>query len=696
MIAINSLTKHYSKNEIGVNNLSFELPNKGLTIIVGESGSGKTTLLNLLSGLIRPTDGSIAIDDIDITKLSDRKMAKYRGQNIGFVFQDYKLIERWTVCKNILYASELAGIKITMKEIEDICVSLELIDENGFPLLKKKVADLSGGQKQRVAIARAIIKKPKILLCDEPTGSLDEENSLQIMSKLRTVSHDTQVVVVTHNESLIDKNDYLLRLKNGEIIETLNVPKIENTTYGSVVTGGKMSHLLAAIKTAWDCLLSKKATAIFSALLTGLSLFVFSLPFIGKSATRNYQNIQIDTLLNYKQPYVVLGSDNIMVSYDDDRYNYHYGGFSDKQVEKIEEYNDFSFVSYEYGTRLTGETASRKNYFPINAYEQKCLHTFSGEIHFKDASSIKKFGYILDERVTIDSHLPNTVNEFAITDFQADVLLEYGIAEWNKETRESFNRVSFTSINELIGFEMNGCTICGVVKSPVSKERFIEVGKASNSDAENSRIAIEYHFLSETVWIAGENETRSNDTFLRLDKGASTLKELLKNLPFEDYDHLNSKHKHNVLLVTPFDESIDLAIGVLDLEITHNILFIVSGVFGLLVFVLLLFALNAIYKLKKKELGIICCLGASKTFNIVACLIQALIIALSGAFIAILVSTVFISIINSRWGVAASALMPLDVLLLLLIPVVVAFIASIPSLIKISKSEVVDLVKEQE
>ena len=111
MILIDSLTKRYSKNEIGLNNLSFDIPNKGLTIIVGESGSGKTTLLNLLSGLLKPTSGSIVVDGVDLTKLSDREIARYRGKNIGFIFQDYKLIERWTVGKNISYACELAGIK---------------------------------------------------------------------------------------------------------------------------------------------------------------------------------------------------------------------------------------------------------------------------------------------------------------------------------------------------------------------------------------------------------------------------------------------------------------------------------------------------------------------------------------------------------------------------------------------------------
>ncbi len=701
MILINSLTKHYSKNEIGVNNLSFELPNKGLTIIVGESGSGKTTLLNLLSGLIRPTNGSITIDGIDITKLSDRKMAKYRGQNIGFIFQDYKLIERWTVYKNILYASELAGIKISKKEIEDICVSLELIDENGLPLLKKKVANLSGGQKQRVAIARAVIKKPKLLLCDEPTGSLDEENSLQIMSKLRTISHDTQVIVVTHNESLIDKNDYLLRLQNGEIIETRNVPKIENTTYGSVVTGGKMSHSFAAIKTAWNCLLSKKVTVIFSALLSGLSMFVFSLPLVGKSSVRNHQSIQIDTLYSHKQKYAILGADNILVSYDDDKYNYHYLGFSDQQVEKIEQYNGFDYVSYDTGTKVYGETAPRGKYISSddykNAYEKKCLTTFANEIHFKAVSDIEQIGYAKDERVTVENRFPSTAKEFAITDFQADVLLEYGFAEWDNITHEpSSNKVYFSSIDELIGFKINDFTICGVVKSPNSKEKFNKIGRTDCKEIEINKISDEYHFLNETVWVTGENETRSPYTLVRLDKGIPALKKLLNDLRFVDYDHLNMKHKHNVLLVTPYDESIGLAIGPLDHEITHNILFVVSGVFGLLVFILLLFALNAIYKLKKKELGIICCLGASKAFNVAIYLLQALIIALGSAFIAILASTIFISTINGQWGVAALALMPLDVLLIVLIPIAIAFIAAIPSLVKISKSEVVDLVKEQE
>ena len=701
MILIDSLTKRYSKNEIGLNNLSFDIPNKGLTIIVGESGSGKTTLLNLLSGLLKPTSGSIVVDGVDLTKLSDREIARYRGKNIGFIFQDYKLIERWTVGKNISYACELAGIKITKKEIEDICVSLELIDDSGKSLVNKKVANLSGGQKQRVAIARAIIKKPKILLCDEPTGALDKENSIQVVQKLRTISENIPVILVTHDESIINKNDYVVKLSKGEIFEIHNKPIIESRDEPKSFKAENKMNPFVVFKTAMNCLFSKKIMVAFSMILCGLSLFAFSLPLIGKSASRNYQNIQIDTLSSHKQQYAILSSDNILVSYDDDKYNYHYSGFSDQQVETIEQYNGFSYVGYDNGTRVYGLTVPRERYISSddykNAYEKKCLTTFANEIHFKDTSHIETIGYVKDERVTVENRFPSTANEFAITDFQADLLLEYGFTEWDSNTHEpSLNKTSFTSIDDLIGFEINGYTICGVVKSPASKEIFDTVGKKNGNETEIDKVANEYHFLNETVWIAAEGETRTGQTLVRLDKGASALKKLLNDLHFVDYDHLNTKHKHNVALATPYDESINLAIGVLDNKITRTVLMIVSGVFCAIVFILNLFTLSGIFALKKKELGVICCLGGSKSFNVCVCLIEALLIAIGSALVTFAASLIYVLSVNSQWNVMALMLMPLDALLVLGICLVLVLASSIHSLLKVSRSEIVDLVKEQE
>ena len=701
MIIVKSVNKTYSDQTKALIDINLEIPSTGLFFVLGKSGSGKTTLLNLLSALDKPDTGNIVVDDLNISELNEKQSALFRSNNVGFVFQQYNLIERWTVEKNISFALELAGKPIDKNKIKKVCSELGLLDDSGEPLVNKKVANLSGGQKQRVAIARAIIKKPKILLCDEPTGALDKENSIQVVQKLRTISENIPVILVTHDESIINKNDYVVKLSKGEIFEIHNKPIIESRDEPKSFKAENKMNPFVVFKTAMNCLFSKKIMVAFSMILCGLSLFAFSLPLIGKSASRNYQNIQIDTLSSHKQQYAILSSDNILVSYDDDKYNYHYSGFSDQQVEMIEQYNGFSYVGYDNGTRVYGLTVPRERYISSddykNAYEKKCLTTFANEIHFKDTSQIETIGYVKDERVTVENRFPSTAIEFAITDFQADLLLEYGFTEWDSNTHEpSRNKTSFTSIDDLIGFEINGYTICGVVKSPASKEIFDTVGKKNGNETEIDKVANEYHFLNETVWIAAEGETRTGQTLVRLDKGASALKKLLNDLHFVDYDHLNTKHKHNVALATPYDESINLAIGVLDNKITRTVLMIVSGVFCAIVFILNLFTLSGIFALKKKELGVICCLGGSKSFNVCVCLIEALLIAIGSALVTFAVSLIYVLSVNSQWNVMALMLMPLDALLVLGICLVLVLASSIHSLVKVSRSEIVDLVKEQE
>ena len=321
MIIVKSVNKTYSDQTKALIDINLEIPSTGLFFVIGKSGSGKTTLLNLLSALDKPDTGNIVVDDLNISELNEKQSALFRSNNVGFVFQQYNLIERWTVEKNISFALELAGKPIDKNKIKKVCSELGLLDDSGEPLVNKKVANLSGGQKQRVAIARAIIKKPKILLCDEPTGALDKENSIQVVQKLRTISENIPVILVTHDESIINKNDYVVKLSKGEIFEIHNKPIIESRDEPKSFKAENKMNPFVVFKTAMNCLFSKKIMVAFSMILCGLSLFAFSLPLIGKSASRNYQNIQIDTLSSHKQQYAILSSDNILVSYDDDKYN---------------------------------------------------------------------------------------------------------------------------------------------------------------------------------------------------------------------------------------------------------------------------------------------------------------------------------------------------------------------------------------
>ena len=195
--------------------LNFEIYPKTSTALLGESGSGKTTLIHLIAGLESPDTGLIKINNFEIWKYSEQKRADFRLHNIAVIFQHYNLIPSLNILNNIKFHSKL--IKKFDQNFQD-----ELIELLGLQsLLKKYPEEISGGQQQRVAIARAILTKPKILLADEPTGNLDEENSLIVSRALEILltRYNSTIIIATHSENLANRLNKKLLIKNKKIRE---------------------------------------------------------------------------------------------------------------------------------------------------------------------------------------------------------------------------------------------------------------------------------------------------------------------------------------------------------------------------------------------------------------------------------------------------------------------------------------------
>ncbi len=193
--------------------LSFEIDPNSATALIGESGSGKTTLIHLIAGLEPPDSGTIEVEGFDIWKYSEEKRAGFRLHNVSIIFQQYNLIPSLNVLNNIKFHSQL--IKKFDQEFQD-----ELVELLGLKkLLKKYPEEISGGQQQRVAIARAILTKPKILLADEPTGNLDEDNSLKVANafELLLSRYNSTVFIATHSKDLANKMNAKLLIKNKKI-----------------------------------------------------------------------------------------------------------------------------------------------------------------------------------------------------------------------------------------------------------------------------------------------------------------------------------------------------------------------------------------------------------------------------------------------------------------------------------------------
>ncbi len=220
MLEVQNIKKIYrsrfGKNDLeALKSINFTVEVGEYIAIMGESGSGKTTLLNILALLDRPTSGKVILMGKDLQEIKDNEMAKFRRENLGFVFQDFNLLDNFTVKENILLPLVLSDEKISVMEEKLLKIANKL---NISDLLNKYPYEISGGQKQRTAIARALISEPKILLADEPTGALDSNSTRELLKVFKDLNQDNEtILMVTHSIMAASEAKRVLFIKDGEI-----------------------------------------------------------------------------------------------------------------------------------------------------------------------------------------------------------------------------------------------------------------------------------------------------------------------------------------------------------------------------------------------------------------------------------------------------------------------------------------------
>lgn len=217
IIQIRNVNKKYKTGVNAINDLSLDIEKGEFVFVIGSTGCGKSTLIKMLYREEKPTKGQIIVGGLDVAKLKNKKVYKLR-RKLGIVFQDYRLLPKMTVYENVAFALEVIGAKK-----DEIRVKvLKALEEVG---LKNKIHNypdqLSGGEQQRVAIARAIVNDPKLLLCDEPTGNLDPEKSMEIMKVLDNINktRGTTIIMATHDQQIVNKmKKQVLILKDGHLV----------------------------------------------------------------------------------------------------------------------------------------------------------------------------------------------------------------------------------------------------------------------------------------------------------------------------------------------------------------------------------------------------------------------------------------------------------------------------------------------
>ena len=416
MIELKNVSKSYRlANGIekkALNCVSLNFSDTGLVFVVGKSGSGKSTLLNIIGGLDKEDSGEVIVDGKSLKYFKNEDYDYYRNEYIGFVHQEANLIPDYNVYENIMIALKLKKMKISYEDCDKL---LDYLSLNS--LGNRNINELSGGEKMRVSIARALVKNPKILICDEPTGSLDLETGNQIFKILKSVSKDRLVIVVTHdiNNAKV-YGDYLIQIDNGSIISNnLVCETISNASFRS--TRSKLPFK-EKFRFAFKNLFNNKVKMFFSLLLVFLSLIFLLI-------SLNFNNADIA----YTQSIVLndLGYNKVLIK----KYDYVKNNISDMYYDSY-----FTDENVKSLSNVLGENYVRKyriqqngNYLEFNYNYENMLaeNGFSHDAYYYHESYKDRFVVYSGEDFDIIGRKPIEADEIMIHSYLADLFMHVGI-----------------------------------------------------------------------------------------------------------------------------------------------------------------------------------------------------------------------------------------------------------------------------
>lgn len=431
MIEIKNLQKTYNQKDLAINaldNISVNLPSKGLVFIVGKSGSGKSTLLNVLGALDSFDSGDIIVENKSMIQFTEEDANDYRNSYVGFVFQEFNLIDEYNVEKNISLGHNFNHDDSA--KIDDLLSKVDLKDMG-----RRKPNTLSGGQKQRVAIARALIKNPQILLCDEPTGQLDYETSESIFKLLKEISKDKLVIIVSHDiESAKKYGDRIIKLKDGKIEEDTDPQIITKTDNDLVLKRYKLDFKNTVLLALG--FLKTRPIRLFLALFLSILVFVM-LCFSDTIGSYNQNKVILEHLYENQNDYIsyhkkLYGKDsenetfNLSSNMNDEDINFIKNELSLDNYTIV--YDDFGITKYNIG-QMDNSNVNYSDYYK---------NSIEGFTEIND-DFIKQYNYKLT------GNIPTKDDEVVITKYAYEIYEKFGY----KETDGAITNIN--SMNELIG-----------------------------------------------------------------------------------------------------------------------------------------------------------------------------------------------------------------------------------------------------
>lgn len=446
MIELKNVRKVYKAKKtddtLALNDVTVSIPSKGLVFIVGTSGSGKSTLLNCIGGLDKIDSGSIIIDNIDITKLNEHDLDKFRNSCLGFVFQDYNIIEDYNVFENVNLSLELQGKK-------DPKLVSETLNSLGLEGLEKRhINELSGGQKQRVAIARALVKNPNLILADEPTGNLDSKSSKQIFDILKSISKDRTVLVVSHDMEMAKTyGEIIIEISDGNIVKETK-RKIKEENKKDIVL--KQYHISRnnILKLTLGNIKAKMGKFIFTIIL--LSFAFFFLEFAFNAYLFKSSSLASDTMRKNNEFYFNIGKETC---------SFESGDIYCKDLILDEE--DVSALERATKHKLNRVYTLRdgSEYLTFKTNTEETINAYY-------SASTPEFVSIDDDTILNDlvGSKPSTKQEIVISQREAEFIVRYGIIDANGENYKPDDLDALVSDKKEVKLGNTTVVITGYIK----------------------------------------------------------------------------------------------------------------------------------------------------------------------------------------------------------------------------------------
>lgn len=721
MIKAEHLSKTYRSGLAEINALSdvtFTLPDSGLVFMLGKSGSGKTTLLNLLGGMDRQTSGSIVIDGTPLMPDREKELDRHRNNNVGFVFQEFNLLDNYTVGSNIELALELQGRKASREETDEILRRVELTDSDGNTLYDRKINELSGGQKQRVAIARALIKDPRIILADEPTGALDSRTGNALFELLRELSKTKLIVVVSHDRENAERyGDRIIELKDGKIVSdkkmceekaaTVHPVKIErkgHLPFARVLTMGLTGFRKKTVRLVLSIIL-----AVFS-----LTIFVFAVSAMNADVIlselkTSYDNgAQTVTLTAYVQYTATVEYSNGRSFKREDEHDYI---FSEEQLATLQEQTTiYPILEMEKGS-TAGEYLDKDdltNNQRLNPYIYFSASFIPRYVVVDENTAAEDLGF---SAITENSRLPQTSDEIAITDYHADLFMRFGYREGKEGAAQQIN-----CAEDLIGKTIYGRTIVGVYSTEESlawlkqyDKDFDGVYLSNYSD--DAYVDVDGYFydwsrgdhMIKTALIGSEGleMTEISKVLYRLTGNAGNDKKLIESIFYHDNTVEKTEtmtyyySRDNSVQVSSAYSGFTAAAWMFTDEMFLTPALIIGIVVAIFSALLLMNFLLVTTEARKREIGILRALGAGKMDTINICLAESGIIGIIDFILSLLCGGLMCLIINNIFHFYLFGLGILPVIYLALLCFGTVALATILPALRTASKKPVDIISDK-